>query len=216
MWDAPEPRDRNFNRFARREVTKAARAAEYWADDVDEYALPGMPGVDPNRAPGSGFVSARDRMKQPGSAEPRSPKPPPVILKSRNHQFPEPLPFTFNAPAEAKRPGADLGMFTSSSSSSLAMMKGLGLPGSTGSNGSSPLASPNPDRSPKPPEIASFQSAANSSLSALKGLGLPDLPTGGLPTGGTGQGQGVQLAKGTKRLGMGRPAPWGTKRQRAE
>lgn len=214
MWDAPEPRDRNFNRFARREVTKAARAAEYWADDVDEYALPGMPGVDPNRAPGSGFVSARDRMKQPGSVEPRSPKPPPVILKSRNHHFPEPLPFTFNAPAEAKRPGADLGMFTSSSSSSLAMMKGLGLPGSTGStgsNGASPLASPNPDRSPKPPEIASFQSAANSSLSALKGLGLPDLPTGG-----TAQGQGVQLAKGTKRLGMGRPAPWGTKRQRAE
>jgi DNA helicase-2/ATP-dependent DNA helicase PcrA len=213
MWDAPEPRDRNFNRFARREVTKAARAAEYWADDVDEYALPGMPGVDPNRAP-AGFVSARDRMKQPGGVEPRSPKPPPVILKSRNHQFPEPLPFTFNAPAEAKRPGADLGMFTSSSSSSLAMMKGLGLPGSTGSTGSngvSPLASPNPDSSPKPPEIAAFQSAANSSLSALKGLGLPDLPTGG-----TGQGQGVQLAKGTKRLGMGRPAPWGTKRQRAE
>jgi hypothetical protein len=44
-------------------------------------------------------------------------------------------------------------------------------------------------------------------LAALRGLGVPELP-------GKKEGQGIQLAKGTKRLGMGRPAAWGAKKQR--
>lgn len=165
----------------------------------------------------------RDRMSQPVNVA-RSPKPPPVILKPRDHGLPAPLPFTFNtAPGTGGRPGEkSLGAFTSANSSSLAMMKALGLPGGSSetapaSGGSSPAlrGSPNPGSSgafsPRTADVSSFESKANSSLSAFKGLGLPDAPSGG-----TGAPSGVPLAKGTKRLGMGRPAPWGAKKTRLD
>lgn len=67
--------------------------------------------------------------------------------------------------------------------------------------------------------LTSFTSGSNSSLAAMKALGLPgDLPSSGGPSlSGAGAGAsagstGVPLARGTKRLGMGRPAPWGAKR----
>ncbi len=60
--------------------------------------------------------------------------------------------------------------------------------------------------------LSSFTSAGNSSLAAMKALGLPDdPPAGGSAAPGPG-GSSVPLARGTKRLGMGRPAPWGSKK----
>ena len=198
MWDTPEPQDRGFNRFARREVTKAARAAEYWSGDHDEYDLP-----DPKTA---GFIPARSapRSKPAAPSSPRPPAPPPVRLPQRDHKLPEPLPFLFGADT-APRPQANLGHFTNSSSSSLAMMKSLGLPGED-----SPVTSPSPNVSPQPPTVSTSHSTAISYMSDCKDLGPPDVAAKTL-------GAGVQLAKGTKRLGMGRPAPWGeaAKRPRA-
>ena len=290
MWDAPEPRDQQFNRFARREVTKAARAAEYWASESDDYALPGQ-----GSAPRSAFQTARnyanvdrgerDRMSQPVNVK-RETKPPPVILPSRNHHFPELPKFTLGG-QEAVKKEQDLGGWTSASSSSLAMMKSLGLPGeglagvglgtgAGGSGGSSPRmgGSPRPGSNSTSPRglaagrlsgmampsrigrpglaspgltagggglgllgansagtgtssTAAFQARAVSSLDALKGIGLPEagptvqqLPktSAGFSVDGNvvnGQPDGA-LARGKKRLGMGRPAPWGAKRAKGE
>ena len=193
MWDAPDPQDRFHNRFARREITKATRAAEYWASDTDEYALPGQSG-----GPSSGFQSARtaahvrprdrdrDRDRERDRGSPTSPaKAPPKPIKSKHVDIPAPLPFTFGKP-DPKKSDAGLGSFTNASNNFLANLDSLGVGEGEGSLGSSPFASPSLD------------------------IGLPDLtPTtrAGLPSSGR-----VELAKGTKRLGMGRPAPWGAKR----
>lgn len=53
-----------------------------------------------------------------------------------------------------------------------------------------------------------FQASAAAGLAGMKGLGMPDLP------GAAGGGGEVLLAKGKKRLGMGRPQPWGAKKTR--
>ncbi|GMK55602.1 hypothetical protein CspeluHIS016_0206580 [Cutaneotrichosporon spelunceum] len=57
--------------------------------------------------------------------------------------------------------------------------------------------------------LSSFASAGSSSLAAMKALGLPDDTPGSAPRTG---GPSIPLARGTKRLGMGRPAPWGSKK----
>lgn len=187
MWDAPEPQDRNFNRFARREVTKATRAAEYWASEADEYALPDL---------NAGFTTARaipaksshsshsSRLSKPyqQSSNPSSPKPV-VKLPQRNHDLPAPLPFTFGSAGDTKK-DADLGMFTKGSNDSLAAMKSLGLPDTSGGGGGG----------------LDFGFGGGSDWKSLA-----------QPTTNGGTGGEVPLAKGTKRLGMGRPAPWGTK-----
>lgn len=60
--------------------------------------------------------------------------------------------------------------------------------------------------------LSSFTSAGSSSLAAMKALGLPDEPAGGAAAPGLGRSS-VPLARGTKRLGVGRPAvPWGSKK----
>lgn len=188
MWDAPEPQDRNFNRFARREITKATRAAEYWASDHDEYALPGTSIPTGN----SGFQSARMGMPRPHHRDrererdrdrdrdgPQSPaKPPPKPIKSRHVDIPAPLPFTFGKP-DAEKISAGLGSFTNANNSFLSNLDSLGV-GPLGDDGDSPFTSPNPDLN--------------------GGLAAPALPGR------------VELAKGKKRLGMGRPTPWGAKR----
>jgi len=200
MWDAPEPQDRNFNRFARREITKATRAAEYWASDHDEYALPGMSGTGTSN---TGFQSARAGMPRPRDRdrdrerdrdrdrEPTSPaKPPPKPIKSRHVDIPAPLPFTFGRP-DPKKPEAGLGSFTNASNNFLSNLDSLGVGPVDEGEGSSPFASPSLGGSPNP-----------------NLFGGDRLPTAsGLPSGGR-----VELAKGKKRLGMGRPAPWGAKR----
>lgn len=191
-WDAPEPQDRNFNRFARREVTKATRAAEYWASEADDYALPDMAG--------SGFKSASSITSQPrhhqssrlskpyamsSSSNPSSPKPV-VKLPQRDHKLPAPLPFTFGS-VDDKKKDASLGLFTDSSNDSLAAMKSLGLPAAG-------LGDP----------LAGLGFGGGSDW---KSLAQPTVTAGG-----TSHGAEIPLARGTKRLGMGRPAPWGSKR----
>ena len=192
MWDAPESGDYGFNRFARREHTKAARAAEYWSSDFDEYALP-----DSNSRHASDFGSARmsKRSKISNPSAPQPPRPPSVKLLPSNHNHPAPLPFTFGAGNQERRQ-ANIGLFTNNNSSSLAMMRSLGLPGED-----APITSSSPDVSPQPPTMSTFASAAMSSISDWKNLGAPDVDeSNGAAS--------VPLAKGTKRLGMGRPVPW--------
>jgi DNA helicase-2/ATP-dependent DNA helicase PcrA len=136
MWDEPEPGEKN-NRFARRDVTKATRAAEYWSSQHDEYALPGQPGHSQVQQPYQGFNSARamardpnQRMSKPYKGDPanRSPPKPVVKLQSKSQIDYEPMPFTFGT-KDAEKKDPDLGSFANNNSSSLSAMKNLGLPG---------------------------------------------------------------------------------------
>ncbi|TXT07220.1 hypothetical protein VHUM_03390 [Vanrija humicola] len=67
--------------------------------------------------------------------------------------------------------------------------------------------------------LTSFTSGSSSSLAAMKALGLPSNPAPQAsasrpqPTVASAPGgSNVPLARGVKRLGMGRPAPWGSKK----
>ena len=237
MWDAPEPRDRNFNRFARRDITKATRAAEYWASEADDYALPeNVPNRSGNPKYGApGFTTGkaeRDRLSKPYKRDQgnmvRSPPKPVVKLPPKDHQLPEMPTFNFGQ-VDAPKASNDLGLFTNASNSSLALMKSLGLPGED----DPPLLSPNPSitspRStgspswtsnptlpsrfvmpPKPtpwvPSAAGLAKTARSQVNDWKSLGTETQGAGKSASGA------IPLAKGTKRLGMGRPAPWGSKK----
>ncbi|KIR82250.1 DNA helicase II/ATP-dependent DNA helicase PcrA [Cryptococcus gattii EJB2] len=149
-WDPPESSSwrSKSNRFARRDISKATRAAEYWASDVDE----------------------------PPTTLPIAPqkKPPPPPVKSANRYIPPTMPFTFNT-KEEKKEETSLDSLMSGGNKSLEMMAGLGLPA---------------DLPPNP---------VGPSTSAGGGL--------------AGRGS-LELARGKKRLGMGRPAPWGSKKPR--
>ncbi|WVF65803.1 hypothetical protein IAT40_000540 [Kwoniella sp. CBS 6097] len=250
MWDAPEPRDKWSNRFARREVTKATRAAEYWASEADEYALPGT-NANANGGGGSssgsgsnpyaaamanpGFTSARvglaaPKSRQPGPNSTRNEAPPkrdPIKIKSANKNIPEPLPFTFGQP-DPVRSEASIGSFTSGNSASLAMMATLGLPpdippgagsagaGSTTGRGQSKGSSPFMGSSPRLGGGGSSPALGNGTANG--GVKLPAVP--GLVSSAAGTGRtGVPGANGVpmngrKRLGMGRPQPWGAKKAR--
>lgn len=216
MWDAPDPRDKTFNRFARREVTKMARGQEYWDSEFDDYALPDRSGSLPNGVK-QGFVSARAWKPKPetenGSPKTSSPKPPPVRLQPSKQDMPQVPAFTFGV-QEAKKREADLGMFTDKSSSFLDDLKSLGVPGTSsgptspgglsfgsGNGGSSPLLPAFELAGPKlPSRFAPTQ--ANGQIKKTSSINTAPVGTTPVPVAG------AQLARGTKRLGMGRPAPW--------
>jgi len=211
MWDAPEPRDKQFNRFARRDVTKAARAADYWASEADEYDLT-------SAASGAGFSSARtqnpnstgaSRMSKPYAAPGgvRSP-PKPVVKFQTNHKLPSAMPFTFNAPPQ-KKPGTELNDITSNSKDLLADMLSLGsdpMAGTSLALGGGVRKSGGSDWRDLSQPSRSAGSAGTGSVSASSGSGV-----GSSTSTSNGLGE-IPLAKGKKRLGMGRPAAWGTKR----
>ncbi|KAL1411641.1 ATP-dependent DNA helicase srs2 [Vanrija albida] len=197
-WDTPELRGRG-NRFARREgPSGAARASDYWKSEHDDYAMPGQKGYSSkshgpsDSRPGFMYLSSARSL---GPQAPGVVKPPPQKIQSSNRDLPGALPFTFMTDTSS-RPAASLTSFTSGSSSSLAAMKSLGLPANP---------TPTPQASRPQPSVASFQSASSASLTALKTLGVPEPPK--VPDGSK-----VPLARGVKRLGMGRPAPWGSKK----
>jgi DNA helicase-2/ATP-dependent DNA helicase PcrA len=116
-----------------------------------------------------------------------------------------------NAPTPVTQ-ATNLMSFTSSSNSSLAAMKALGLPG--------------------PEAGTSVGARAGAGTGAGSGVGLGAARAGTRPTGftvpsatvsaagttttsgtsATANAASAPLARGTKRLGMGRPAPWGSKR----
>ncbi|WVR03792.1 hypothetical protein IAU60_000787 [Kwoniella sp. DSM 27419] len=215
-WDAPEPRDKWSNRFARREVTKATRAAEYWASESDEYALPSASNPYAASA-GSGFTSARklglgkpSRNPGPNSSRSEAPeKKEPVKIKSANKNIPAPIPFTFGQP-DPTRPDADLGTFTSGSNASLAMMATLGLPpdlpgfaasssgplgGSSSLQGSGDSNDRNSSKREKQPVAKSLLSNV-SPRTAASATASSRVQDSSLPN----------LNVGVKRLGMGRPS----------
>ena len=226
-------------------MTKATRAAEYWASEADEYALPDkVPNGSGNPRHGAqGFTSGRverDRLSKPykrdkmGNIQ-RSPPKPVIRLPQRDHHFPE-MPTFQLGQVEAAKPETDLGMFTNASSSGLALMKSLGLPGED----SSPLLSPSlsaysggspnwsggatlPSRGAMPsrppawvPKMPHFSSTAKAAMDDWKSLGLPSAngaaTTASAGAAVTARSGAIPLAQGTKRLGMGRPAPWRSKR----
>ncbi|WVW80167.1 hypothetical protein I302_102144 [Kwoniella bestiolae CBS 10118] len=228
-WDAPEPRDKHSNRFARREVTKATRAAEYWASDTDEYALPSDGNGKSNpyaSAVQSGFTSARMGLSSSGSGKSRQPAPGTgsvrepkmerevVKIKSANKNMPDILPFTFGQPDPVKK-DTSIGSLQKGGMDSLSLMASLGLPPDTGltippnggnsRHGSKDRSSPFMGSSPR----------LGSSPMLGGGMKLPSVPvsslSNGIGRGGAGTGAGAGgLNRGTKRLGMGRPAPWGS------
>ncbi|KIR97562.1 DNA helicase II/ATP-dependent DNA helicase PcrA [Cryptococcus deuterogattii 2001/935-1] len=178
-WDSPESSSwrSKSNRFARRDISKATRAAEYWASDVDEYALPSDSfAPSPSSPYTTGFTRITSGLSRPPTTLPIAPqkKPPPPPVKSANRYIPPTMPFTFNT-KEEKKEETSLDSLMSGGNKSLEMMAGLGLPA---------------DLPPNP---------VGPSASAGGGL--------------VGRGS-LELARGKRRLGMGRPAPWGSKKPR--
>ncbi|AAW42599.2 ATP-dependent DNA helicase pcra, putative [Cryptococcus deneoformans JEC21] len=180
-WDPPERSSwgEKINRFARRDVTKAARATEYWASDVDEYALPSDSLSASTSSPyTTSFTSARmnSGLSRPPAALPMAPqkKPPPPSVKSANRHIPPTMPFTFNTKEEIKEE-TSLDSLMSGGNKSLEMMAGLGLPADL------------------PPDLVGPSAGAGGELAGRGSL---------------------EVARGKKRLGMGRPAPWGSKKPR--
>ncbi|WWC87908.1 uncharacterized protein L201_002808 [Kwoniella dendrophila CBS 6074] len=225
-WDAPEPRDKYSNRFARREVTKATRAAEYWASEQDEYALPDNPYATSVQ---SGFTSAKmglgkSTSKQPGpntgTIRNEIPKKDREVvkIKSANKNIPEPLPFTFGQPDPVKV-DTDISSFQKGGTDSLSFMANLGLlppdqppiVGNTNNSKSSTNARGNNRSSPflggSSPRLGSSPALGNN-------LKLPS--ASGLTSTAIGGSSGSNLNKGTKRLGMGRPAAWGANKKARE
>lgn len=178
-WDPPEsPSWRSkSNRFARRDISKATRAAEYWASDVDEYALPSDSfAPSPSSPYTTSFTRINSGLPRPPTALPvaTQKKAPPPPVKSANRYIPPTMPFTFNT-KEEKKEETSLDSLMTGGNKSLEMMAGLGLPADL------PPISVGP--------------------SASAGGGL------------AGRGS-LELARGKKRLGMGRPTPWGNKKPR--
>jgi hypothetical protein len=159
-------------------------------------------------------------MGKPYKSGAERPAPAPVVKLEPTRHDAAPIPFTFNEPRNGK-PKVDIGGFAESSNSSLSLMKSLGgleddeLPLLSG--GSSPVPmplSPVPVKVKKKEAGKGFVGRGKADLDGWKGLGL-DLPDDELGVGDKGAGE-VKLATGKKRLGMGRPAPWGAKRARGE
>ncbi|WWC60335.1 uncharacterized protein I303_102906 [Kwoniella dejecticola CBS 10117] len=263
-WDAPEPRDKYSNRFARREVTKATRAAEYWASETDEYALPDSngngsgSGSNPYAHPvksgftsarmglgsslGSAAVAAKSRQPAPGSGtirdrdrDEKAKQKEVVKIKSANKNIPDLVPFTFGTPDPVKV-DTDISSFQKGGQNALDFMATLGLPpdppliypnanpnaNGNGNRRSSPFLGPGSatSGSPKLGSSPLLAGAGNGS-----GMRLPAVPST-LSRGLSASSSSARPAKttttttttnggptrGTKRLGMGRPAPYGTKR----
>ncbi|KAL0252323.1 hypothetical protein I308_101712 [Cryptococcus tetragattii IND107] len=178
-WDPPESSSwrSKSNRFARRDISKATRAAEYWASDVDEYALPSDSFTPSPSSPyTTSFTRINSGLPRPPTALPvaTQKKAPPPPVKSANRYIPPTMPFTFNT-KEEKKEETSLDSLMTGGNKSLEMMAGLGLPADL------PPISVGP--------------------SASAGGGL------------AGRGS-LELARGKKRLGMGRPTPWGNKKPR--
>ncbi|WWC68615.1 uncharacterized protein I206_102545 [Kwoniella pini CBS 10737] len=242
-WDAPEPRDKYSNRFARREVTKATRAAEYWASEADEYALPDQVNGNPYASSvKSGFTSARmglsgsskSRQPAPGSGSIREEKNQPqkevIKIKSANKNIPQLLPFTFGTPDPIKV-DTDISSFQKGGQNALDFMANLGLPPDPpliypnsnlngNGNGSSINKNGNTSISRKSsPFLGNANANGNGSSPKLSsspllgnnGIKLPSLPST-LSRGGSNSTSTAGLNKGNKRLGMGRPAPYGSKK----
>jgi len=149
----------------------------------------------------------------------RSP-PKPVVKFQTNHNLPSAMPFTFNTPQQ-KKPGTELNDITSNSKDLLADMLSLGsddpLAGtSLGLGGSGTRAGAGDWKNlAQPSRISGPPGAANGSGRSAGTGGLGASGGSGGRTIGDASGSGgsdIQLAKGKKRLGMGRPAAWGTKK----
>lgn len=181
-WDEPGPRGKS--NWMNRGAGSKSRGDAYWASDVDDYGLNAPPA-------NSGFTSAWSVTRPP-----TVPKPPPQRLQSSNRHIPAPLPFSFE-PAPGPPPEQPtLTSFASTHLSSLNAMRNLGLPPDAPITDVASMPSAR-DRVPSvvsqfaPPSTVNSRSSNNARNSAA-----PGAP--------------VILARGTKRLGMGRPAPWGS------
>jgi hypothetical protein len=154
----------------------------------------------------------------------RSP-PKPVVKFQTKHNLPSAMPFTFNTPQQ-KKPGTELNDITSNSKGLLADMLSLGsddpLAGTPlalgGGNGVQAGVSDWRTLS-QPSRMSGMGGATNGAgrvVGGMAGVGGAG-GVGGLGGRSVGDADGsggsdIQLARGKKRLGMGRPAAWGSKK----
>lgn len=131
----------------------------------------------------SGFSSAlyaNGHKAEPMSPVKAEPKPPPQRIQSANRHLPAALPFLFETDVKPARPQPTLNSFAKTHLSSLSAMKNLGLP-------------------PEAPGTGEPQERAGEPQQPSTSSRTAPLPRAPIP-----------LARGTKRLGMGRPTvQWG-------
>ncbi|KAJ9105527.1 hypothetical protein QFC21_001898 [Naganishia friedmannii] len=217
---------------------KEHRAQQYWDSERDEYRLPDMeqgsmgsasqtPGAPSASQPASvGFVSASQFRSQ--ASVPATQPVPPAALKAsekmRLAAYSQPIfagsqraanetapqPFAFGKPADMSIPVASAGSpssFRTAQSTQVnnAILKNIGLPPPITALTSS---SPPTHTGFVPAGLNSFQTFSSSSLASLKNLGLPDVKPALLAT--PPKAAGPRPGQPIRRLGMGRPAPYGS------
>ncbi|KAJ9120580.1 hypothetical protein QFC22_002509 [Naganishia vaughanmartiniae] len=216
---------------------KEHRAQEYWDSERDEYQLPDMEqgsmrslsqtsGVPAASQPASvGFVSASQFRTQAGlpAAQSLPPAANKASEKMRLATYSQPIfsgsqrasnevapqPFSFGKPADMSIPVANGGSpssFRTAQSAQVnnAIMKNIGLPPPITALTSNPPA----HTGFAPAGLNSFQNFSSSSLASLKNLGMPDVkPAVGAAIPKT---AGPRPGQPLRRLGMGRPAPYGS------
>jgi hypothetical protein len=224
----------------------ASEQDEYDLPDQETGTVRRAAGVPPEERSDpklSGFASARLAMGRPSKTsrygkepeempivEESPPRPPPgTRLQATKLEYPEPLPFNFGG-SSSSTPGIEPAAlnFERAHQSSLNLMKSLGLPSPQASS-SKPIA---PRRGPG---LETFQQSSTSALAFMKNLGAADEPPAAsrprtdplktaegsssyaIPSLSDGVANTVRPSVGgTKRLGMGRPAPWGSKKPKLE
>lgn len=216
---------------------KEHRAQQYWDSDRDEYRLPDMEqgsmqslsqgsGAASASQPASvGFVSASQFRSQVGV--PATQSMPLAVMKAsekmRLNTYSQPIfagsqrpsnesapqPFAFGKPADMSIPVANVGSQSSfrtaqSTQANNAILKNIGLPPPiTALTSSAPVHT-----GTAPAGLNSFQNFSSSSLASLKNLGMPDVKPVGVAT--TPKVAGPRPGQPLRRLGMGRPAPYGS------
>lgn len=204
-WDAPAPGSKARGWMSKM-AGKMSRGDAYWASDVDEYALGGQPTPAPAQ---SGFASASS-ITRPA---PKEVKPPPQRLQSSVRHMPAPLPFSFESTPGPPPEQPTLRSFASTHLSSLNAMKNLGLPPEPAPGASASRPGVSASSSHKASQVTTSMPTKRKSSQVPSSI-PSSIPTNGNqarepPVAGT-SAPPVPLARGTKRLGMGRPAPWGS------
>lgn len=236
-WELPWQSDTNWRAggaaFYHNSHNKEHRAQQYWDSEKDEYRLPDMEQgslQSLSQTSGSqpvsvGFVSASQFRSQAGV--PSTQSLPSATMKAsekmRIASYSQPIfagsqrasneiapqPFAFGKPADMSIPAANGDSQSSfrtaqSTQANNAILKNIGLPPPI-----TALTSSSPAHTGfAPAGLNSFQNFSSSSLASLKNLGVPDVKPVVLAT--PPKVAGPRAGQPLRRLGMGRPAPYGS------
>ncbi|KAJ9112285.1 hypothetical protein QFC19_000704 [Naganishia cerealis] len=235
-WEVPFSQDKSLvpgsAAFYHNSHNKEHRAQQYWNSGRDEYRLPDMEQgairslsqgsgeVSASQPPAVGFVSASQFRSQTGAPMSQTvikssermrllPYTQPIFAGSqRGSDETAPQPFAFGKPADMSIPTAFPGSSSSfrtaqSTQANNDMIKNIGLP--------PPITALTSDSSvhtgSSPAGLKTFQSFSSNSLASLKNLGMPDVKPPAVTAGTISAG--LRPGQPLRRLGMGRPAPYG-------